>query len=457
MVKKCFTCKDKYGSFAYDKKAKNHYCSLHKLDGMYNIRCPVCITCKKTEPSFALIGTKKPIYCRKCRIENTHNVNGKNCIKCNMNLATYNYSTSKIPEYCKQCKEEDMKNVREANCILCNDKTARYGYESDAKPQYCTNCKTDDMVCKQKKLCLTCGKKPARYAYDGEKPQYCKKCKLDGMTAVLDAKCIVCKETRPTFGYIDGKATHCNSCKLEGMDDVKNVRCISCKDKRPLYNYETETKPLYCRECSLPNMTDVRNPKCKAEWCDTFISNKQYEGYCANCYIHIFPEKSVSRNYKTKESSVVQYIKQEFPDIDIITDKRIQDGCSRRRPDIYIDLGYQIVIVEIDENQHIDYNCSCENRRLMELSQDVGHRPIVFIRFNPDDYNTASKAEKKITSCWKINSSGICCVKKSKQKEWNARLQCLKNTIEYWMDSEHRTDKTVEVVQLYYDEIDDED
>jgi hypothetical protein len=154
-------------------------------------------------------------------------------------------------------------------------------------------------------------------------------------------------------------------------------------------------------------------------------------------------------NYKTKEAAVVQYVKQEFPDIDIVTDKRVQGGCSKRRPDIFMDLGYQIVIVEIDENQHIDYDCSCENRRLMELSQDVGHRPIVFIRFNPDDY---SKADKKITSCWSINNSGICCLKRCKQKEWYSRLNTLKEVVVYWLNDKNMTDKTVEVVQLFYDE-----
>lgn len=36
----------------------------------------------------------------------------------------------------------------------------------------------------------------------------------------------------------------------------------------------------------------------------------------------------------------------------------------------------------------------------MQLSQDVGHRPIIFIRFNPDEYNVG---EKRITSYWGIN------------------------------------------------------
>ena len=75
---------------------------------------------------------------------------------------------------------------------------------------------------------------------------------------------------------------------------------------------------------------------------------------------------------------------EKFVDFDWKTDKTINDGCSKRRPDLLLDFGYQIVIIEIDENQHNNYDCSCENKRIMELSQDLGHRPIVFIRFNPD-------------------------------------------------------------------------
>ena len=84
----------------------------------------------------------------------------------------------------------------------------------------------------------------------------------------------------------------------------------------------------------------------------------------------------------------------------------------------------------------------------MEISRDVGHRPIVFIRFNPDDYIT--KEGKNISSCWGINKLGICGIKKTKQKEWVKRLENLKETIKYWIENE--TDKTVEVIQLYYDE-----
>jgi hypothetical protein len=164
----------------------------------------------------------------------------------------------------------------------------------------------------------------------------------------------------------------------------------------------------------------------------------------------MFPDKPVSRNYKTKEKTVVDYIKTQFQDIDIATDKKIKDGCSRRRPDIFIDLGYQVIIIEIDENQHNNnYDCSCENKRIMELSQDVDHRPIIFIRFNPDDYKSD---DKTISSCWCINKNGLCSVKKSKEKEWNERLNNLKNTITYWLNPNNMTNKIIEIIQLYYDQ-----
>jgi hypothetical protein len=50
-----------------------------------------------------------------------------------------------------------------------------------------------------------------------------------------------------------------------------------------------------------------------------------------------------------------------------------------------------------------------------------------------------------------INKNGICAVKKTKQKEWTDRLQALKNQIEYWCKEDNKTDKTIEIIQLFYD------
>lgn len=165
--------------------------------------------------------------------------------------------------------------------------------------------------------------------------------------------------------------------------------------------------------------------------------------------MNLFPDKPVARNYKTKEYAVVEFIKNTFPAFPWISDKIIQGGCSKRRPDLLLDLGYQLIIIEVDENQHTDYDCSCENKRIMELSQDIGHRPIVFIRFNPDDYD---KNGKNVTSCWGLNQTGICVVKKSKKDEWLQRLNALAEQVNYWLQPKNETNKTVEIIQLFYDE-----
>lgn len=151
----------------------------------------------------------------------------------------------------------------------------------------------------------------------------------------------------------------------------------------------------------------------------------------------------------TKERCVVEYITSHFPDFSWVADKVITDGCSRRRPDLLLDLGNQIIIVEVDENQHINYDCSCEHKRIMELSQDLNHRPVIFIRFNPDEYTDANGQD--ITSCWGVNGKGICVVKKSKKKEWESRLERLREQVEYWTNPANATEKTVEIVELFYD------
>jgi len=286
---------------------------------------------------------------------------------------------------------------------------------------------------------------------EGEtKGLYCSKHKTENMVNVKHKTCVHpnCKK-RPNFneeGEI--KALYCSEHKLENMIDVGHKTCIhpNCK-KHPAFNVEGEIKALYCSEHKLENMIDVRNKTCKTHLCNIRVEDK-YDGYCLRCYIHLFPDKSNARNYKTKEKNVTDFVTINFQNLNWIIDKKINDGCSRRRPDLLLDLGYQLIIVEIDENQHADYDCSCENKRIMELSQDVGHRPIIFIRFNPDKY---IKNSKTISSCWSTNNLGVCNVSKTKLKEWNNRLDMLKEQIIYWIEPINKTNKTIEIIQLFYD------
>jgi hypothetical protein len=152
------------------------------------------------------------------------------------------------------------------------------------------------------------------------------------------------------------------------------------------------------------------------------------------------------RNYKTKEKDVVDRILKTFTNFTWVHDKKIKDGCSLRRPDLLLDMGSHIIIVEIDENKHTNYGSSCETKRLMQISQDLYHRPIIFIRFNPDDY--INEDGILIKSCWKLNKLGVMQIAKTKQKEWEERIEILLQKIQYCI--ENPTKKMVEIIPLFY-------
>ena len=180
---------------------------------------------------------------------------------------------------------------------------------------------------------------------------------------------------------------------------------------------------------------------CRQEFCEKVSKSKKYRGYCFTCFISLFPEEPVSRNYKTKEGAVLCFIKNSFPDLPVVSDRRVDGGCSKRRPDVLIDLLTHVIIVEVDENGHMTYDQSCEDRRMMQLSEDIAHRPLVFIRFNPDSNSSGP-------SCWGVDGRGLAVVKKKQASEWIERLAALSSSISFW--STTIPDKTITLIKLFY-------
>jgi len=365
----------------------------------------------------------------------------------------YNKAGETKALYCNTHKLAGMVDIKNKRCIHEGCKVQPvYNTAGETKALFCNTHKLAGMVDIKHKTCIHDGCKiRPLYNMAGEtKALFCNTHKLAGMVNVKDKTCIhpECKVI-PVYNKVgETKALFCNTHKLAGMVNVRDKPCIhhGC-NIIPKYNKAGEKKALYCTAHKLEGMVDVKHTNCKSELCFTLVQEK-YEGYCLYCYMNLFPDKPVSRNYKTKEYAVVEFVKNQFPHLSWIADKIISGGCSKRRPDLFLDFGYQILIIEIDENQHTEYDCSCENKRIMELSQDLGHRPIVFIRFNPDDYN---KGEKNISSCWGHDGKGICVIKKSKQNEWTQRLTALEEQIKYWINPANRTNKTIEIIQLFYD------
>ena len=409
--------------------------------------------CKIT-PNFNVKGQTKALYCFTHKKEGMVNVKSKTCLHEGCKIRpVFNVEGQTKALYCFTHKKEGMVDVKHETCLHEGCKIRpTFNIEGETKGLYCSTHKKEGMVNVKDKTCLHEGCKIIpNFNIEGEiKALYCSTHKKEGMVDVKSITCLHegCK-IRPNFN-IEGetKGLYCSTHKKEGMVDVKHETCLheGCKI-RPTFNIEGETKGLYCSTHKKEGMVDVKHQTCKSYLCSTLVQEK-YDGYCLFCYMNLFPDKPVSRNYKTKEYSVVEYIKNKFPTLNWIADKIINGGCSKRRPDLLLDLLYQIVIIEVDENQHTDYDCSCQNKRIMELSQDLGHRPIIFIRFNPDDYE---KDGITITSCWGQDKKGICVIKKSKKDEWTHRLNVLENHINYWINPENTTNKTIETIQLFYD------
>jgi hypothetical protein len=410
-----------HSNFNYIIESKAIYCAKHKLDGMINIKLKRCaeIGCQ-IMPCYNYKNNKKGLYCAKHRKDDMINV--KNCTcsfeKCNT-IANYNYSTTKKPLYCAKHKKADMINVRkklctESNCLI----EPIYNYSTLKKPLYCAKHKKADMINIKDKN---------------------KHCIFTDCTTIAIYNII---------GKING--LYCAKHKKNDMIDVKSKSCIyiDCNTLAS-YNYENTSIPIYCKIHKKDDIINVKdkNKQCKTPLCSTLAVTKKYNGYCFYCYYNLFPDSPLLiRNFKTKEKCITEYILDNFKNITVITDKPIYDGCSKRRPDIFIDLGFQVIIIEIDEDQHISYNSTCEHKRLMEISKDINHRPLILIRFNPDKYIDTSG--NRIDSCWIQNNNGIYIINKNKLTDWTIRLNILKDCINKWIDTQ--SNKTLEIIHLFY-------
>jgi hypothetical protein len=337
------------------------------------------------------------------------------CVECGGNGIC---SHGKQHYYCKECGGKGIceHNLTKRCCKICNP---NYYCIHDRVKRFCRDCGGVDICIhnNRRQICIEC--KGQSLCIHNKPKVNCVECS-GSMTCIhkkLRSNCIEC-----------GGSNICSHGKRKQL-------CVECKGSRIC---EHDKRKEYCKICDGKYL-------CKTPNCEIY-AQKKYNGYCLRCAVYQCPDLKVYRNYKTKENTVVDLIKQKYPNFDWYHDKKIKDGCSLRRPDLILDLGSHLIDIEVDENKHNEYECSCENKRLMEISQDVGHRPIVFIRFNPDSY--FNENGEKVLSCWLINKHGICYIPKNREPEWNKRINILLEQIQYWIDNE--TTKTIEIIELFY-------
>jgi len=263
-----------------------------------------------------------------------------------------------------------------------------FNYEG-LKPEYCASCRIENMIDLTSKKCK-CGKK-CYYNYDNKIPEFCSNCKTSEMTNVRDKKC-KCGKSRPTFNYEGLKPQYCSLCRVENMIDVANTRC-NCKKALPTFNFEG-LQPKFCILCKTEGMINVKSDKCKSENCQT-RGNKNYKGYCTNCYQNLFPLDPLTFQIrsKTKEIAVRDFINTKFEgfyhDKPLWYNEATCDCTTKRRIDHRKLINGTLLCIETDENQHKNYSKADEEARYHDLFMAYGGK-FVFIRFNPDKYKDES-------------------------------------------------------------------
>jgi len=360
---------------------------------------------------------------------------------------------------CKDCGGSQIceHGKRKPRCKDCGGSSI---CEHGRQKSQCKDC-GGGSICKhgrRKTLCKDCG--GSSICEHGKRKSYCKDC---GGSQICEhgkiksyckdcCGCSICEHGRQKSYCKDcGGSSICehgrqkSQCKDCGGNQIceHGKRKSRCKDCGGSSICEHGRQKSYCKDCGGSSL-------CKLPLCET-TGNKKYDGYCFRCFCFSFPDKPVVRNYKTKETEVFNFVKSTFQEQSWISDKAIQDGCSKRRPDILCDLGYQVIIVEVDENTHESYDCSCENKRIVQLSQDAGYRPLVIIRFNPDKY--IDEDGRVIKSCWsESHKTKKLKVDKKQEGSWKGRLEVLRETVEYWIKPENTTDKMIEMIELFYNQ-----
>lgn len=455
--RKC-VCGKKQPLFGIPGDPRARWCKVcpSRPEEAVNIVGPKCF-CGKARPVFGLLGSSQAQWCKTCKPQEAVDIESRKCV-CGLSQPTFGLSGDLRPRWCgRGCptKPKEAVNIAQKRCP-CGKAQPSFGLPADRKRRWCVNCpdKPTEAVNIRSRKCA-CGKTTPYFGMQGDpQAQWCKTCKPHEAVNIVTQKCL-CGAAPATFG-LPGDRHHrwcrrgCHSKPKEAVNIVKRM-CL-CGKAFPTFGLPGDNKRVWCASCpGRPKEAFIIVMKrCASEWCWTIVCNDKYRGYCLHCFAHVFPDEPVSRNYKVKEAAirdaVEEMMQRDCPHLAVTFDRQVNGGCSRKRPDTFIDALTHGVFGEVDEEQHntTEY-CSCENKRMMSLMEDIGMRPIVFIRLNPDAFTDATG--KKHKSCFAISKSGKLVV--SDKAALQARVDVYLSRIRYHLENVPSVE--VQVEHLFYD------
>ena len=441
-------CSVKYSTYGVEGNRPTR-CAKHKLEGMFDL---IHKRCKyddcRVNPVYGL-PNKSPTHCKKHKTDNMINVVDNKCEECET-TAYYGLTKGKLT-HCAKHKTDSMVN-KTKKCECCNIVIASFGLPNE-KATRCAKHKTDEMVDVKSSRCRyeNCDILASfGFIEDGRRIR-CTKHKEVGMVNVSQKPCQHegCANL-PNFGLPNTKEyTHCSKHKTDEMVDIKHKKCEyeGCPIQ-PVFGLPNG-KPSHCVRHKSDNMVNIKDKMC--EECKFTYANPKYKKYCAKCFSSLFPDEKISKNYKIRESCVLEgflELVEQYSDIDLsefVKDKIVKGGVSRRRPDLYIELPEHVIIIENDEHQHNDYDEDSETQRIKDLTSDFKNKKIVFIRFNCDSYTIGNKKHDSLFKV--IRETGLYIIRN--QNKFNERVNKLYKTFQ-----KHYTNIPQEkmiIEKLYYD------
>lgn len=392
MPSKCQECNSEASYGPPDVKSRT-VCAKHKKPGMiYKKKLPKgCLEpgCSIHRPAFNYEGEKKGIYCVAHKLDKMINVLVKpesKCVECKVKSPTFGLPDGKAT-HCGKCRTKLKLDLVDLVSNLCDvdgcQTNATRGFPGE-KPTKCKKHAQMNMIDVKNKKCQHpgCDKQPT---YGLDKCTHCIEHKTDEMVDIKhDTE--HCSEpdckTRATYGFIGEKASRCKEHIEDGMVDTVSKMCITCNMIQPVYNYKNVKPPLYCNNCKLHGMVNIMCSNCAS--CGLFYV-KSKDGLCSYC--------NPDAHHQTREATVVDFLRSKG--LSFIHNKSVGKVCGSYRPDIKIDCLTHLVIVEVDEDQHAQYDDSCEIARMLNIYQAEG-LPCVFLRYNPDQFKIGNEKRAHI-------------------------------------------------------------
>lgn len=349
---------------------------------------------------------KKPKYIRK---KCDHGKYSYLCITCNGSSLCVH---GKQKYYCKSCGGKGM----------C---------EHDRIKQKCKDC-GGASICphnKRRSRCVPCN--GGSICPHQKIKSRCAMCKGSEMCPHQRRReiCVECVGTQTCPHQLrKSRCSECNGSEICSHGNNKH-NCISCHGKNVCEHNKLQYQCIEChgnRTCIHDKRTSaciICTPSSGCQHCHMIsIIGSKWNPYCFRCYCVLNPDAVIPRKYKLKEHHVIDKLKENFQEkFTMRFDKIVEGGCSRRRPDVAIDFGSHCLMIEIDENKHTNY--SCEEKRMVELYEDISFRKIVFLRFNPDRYKDGTTV---YLSPFRYTRAGILHLEET---EFNRRMEQLMERI----------------------------